>query len=82
MLADCCEAAVRSIKDPNAESIEARVHEVIGNIWLKRDGQLSECPLTAKDVSIIEQSFISTLTAQYHERVEYPSLEEIEDAKK
>ena len=82
MLADCCEAAVRSIKDPNAESIEAKVHEVVGNIWLKRDGQLSECPLTAKDVSIIEKSFISTLTAQYHERVEYPSLEEIEDAKK
>ena len=41
-----------------------------------QDGQLSESPLTAKDIKKIEQSFLKTLSAQYHERVEYPPLEE------
>jgi len=36
----------------------------------------SESPLTAKDIKKIEQSFLKTLSAQYHERVEYPPLEE------
>lgn len=76
MLADCCEAAVRSLKDQNRESIEAKVRDVISAIWLKRDGQLSECPLTARDVKVIEESFVNTLTAQYHERIEYPDPED------
>lgn len=82
MLADCCEAAVRSIKQPTHESIGAKVHDVIGNLWLKQDGQLSECPLTARDILLIQKSFVKTLSAQYHERIEYPTLEEIENAKK
>lgn len=82
MLADCCEAAVRSIKQPSQASIEAKVHDVIDNIWLKRNGQLNESPLTASDITVIERSFIKTLSAQYHERIEYPDLEEIENAKR
>lgn len=74
MLADCCEAAVRSLKVQNSDSITAKVHEVISSIWLKPNGQLSECPLTALDVKLIEKCFINTLTAQYHERVEYPDV--------
>lgn len=76
MLADCCEAAVRSVKNPSCENIALKVREVIAGIWLKRDGQLSECDLTAKDVKTIETVFINTLTAQYHERIEYPKAEE------
>lgn len=82
MLADCCEATVRSIRQPTVESIESKVHDVISNLWLKRDGQLSESPLTAKDITLIEKSFVKTLSAQYHERVEYPTMEEVENAKK
>ena len=76
MLADCCEAAVRSMKNPTHEMIADKVHEVINGLWLREDGQLSESPLTAKDIKKIEQSFLKTLSAQYHERVEYPPLEE------
>lgn len=79
MLADCCEAAVRSIKQPTEELIEAKIRDVIAGIWLKRNGQLSEAPITAKDVSSIERSFIISLSAQYHERIEYPELEAIDD---
>ena len=76
MLADCCEAAVRSMKNPTHEMIADKVHEVINGLWLREDGQLSESPLTAKDIKKIELSFLKTLSAQYHERVEYPPLEE------
>lgn len=72
MLADCCEAAVRAIKRPTKELIEERVHSIVNNLWRTRDGQLTESPLTAQDVSIIEESFIKNLLAQYHERIEYP----------
>lgn len=73
MLADCCEAAVRALKRPTPEMIEDRVHKVITGLWQPADGQLSESPLTAKDIRLIETSFIKNLLAQYHERIEYPA---------
>lgn len=72
MLADCCEAAVRSIKRPTAELIEERVKSVIKALWQPDDAQLSVCPLTAADIRKIEKSFVKNLLAQYHERIEYP----------
>lgn len=72
MLADCCEAAVRSIKRPTAELIEERVKSVVKSLWQPDDAQLSECPLTASDIRSIEKSFVKNLLAQYHERIEYP----------
>ena len=76
MLADCCEAAVRSIKRPTSELIEERVHTIVNNLWRSPEGQLSDSPLTAKDVKLIEASFIKNLLAQYHERIEYPATNE------
>jgi hypothetical protein len=73
MLADCCEAAVRALKRPTQEMIEERVKNVINGLWLPADGQLSESPITAKDIRTIEASFIKNLLAQYHERIEYPA---------
>ena len=72
MLADCCEAAVRAIKRPTAELIEERVRSVVRSLWQPDGAQLSECPLTAGDIRLIEKSFIKNLIAQYHERIEYP----------
>ena len=73
MLADCCEAAVRALKRPTAESIEERVRAIIRGLWQPDDAQLSESPLTANDIRLIEKSFIQNLIAQYHERIEYPA---------
>ena len=72
ILADRCEAAVRALKRPTPEMIEERVRSVIAGLWTPADGQLSESPLTAKDIRVIEASFIKNLLAQYHERIEYP----------
>lgn len=36
------------------------------------DGQLDECNLTLKDLSIIEDSFSKILFGIYHQRIDYP----------
>jgi putative nucleotidyltransferase with HDIG domain len=51
MLADCCEAAVRSIAKPNVNRIEAMVRKIIRERL--HDGQLDECNLTLKDLNKI-----------------------------
>lgn len=78
MLADCCEAAVRSMKDPTMRDIAAKVREVIDHKWDKRGSMLWDSPLTFIDIKRIETSFLRTFAALYHERVEYPDLEEID----
>ncbi|MCR5611097.1 MAG: HDIG domain-containing protein [Clostridiales bacterium] len=78
MLADCCEAAVRSMQNPNMKDIENKVREVIAHKWDKHDSMLWDSPLTFIDIKKIEDSFIRTFSAFYHERVEYPDLEEID----
>ena len=78
LLADCCEAAVRSMTNPTMKDIETRVRDVITHKWDKRDSMLWNSPLTFTDVKKIEKSFIKTFAALYHERIEYPDLEEID----
>ena len=70
MLADSCEAAVRSIQEPNREKVEEMVHKVVkGKI---DDGQFNLCPLTFQQIAQIENSFLRTFTGLMHERIEYP----------
>lgn len=73
MLADCCEAAVRSLGDCTKEAREEMVHKVI---WSKlTDGAenlLSSAPLTFHELSEIERSFLRTLGGIMHDRIEYP----------
>ena len=78
MLADCCEAAVRSMVSPTMDDNREKVREVITHKWDKRDSMLWASPLTFAEIKLIEESFIDTFTALYHERVEYPDLEEID----
>ena len=78
MLADCCEAAVRSMNNPTMDEIRAKVREVMTHKWDKRDSMLWESPLTFTEIKQIEESFLNTFAALHHERVEYPDLEEID----
>ena len=78
MLADCCEAAVRSMTNPTMDEITAKVREVMTHKWDKRDSMLWDSPLTFIEVKKIEESFLETFAALHHERVEYPDLEEID----
>jgi putative nucleotidyltransferase with HDIG domain len=70
MLADSCEAAVRSIPSPSWEAVEEMVHKVIRS--KVDDGQLALCPLTMLEMTQIENSFLRTLNGLMHERIEYP----------
>lgn len=74
MLADSSEAAVRSIKNPTKESITDMVSKVINGKL--SDGQLEECDITYKDIQKIINTFVTTLVAISHDRIEYPESKE------
>lgn len=70
LLADSVEAAMRSLREPNAEKIKEVVHKIINNKFI--DGQLDECDLTLRDMEKISDVFIRILGGIYHSRIFYP----------
>lgn len=70
MLADSIEAASRSLDEPTPIRLQNIVKNIIQRKFM--DGQLDECNLTLKDLSIIEDSFIRILLGIYHQRIDYP----------
>ena len=72
MLADCCEAAVRSINSADKAKVEEMVHKVIASKYSDKDGLLMNAPLTLAQITIVERSFLKTFLGLLHERIEYP----------
>lgn len=72
MLADSCEAAARSLAHPDPESIRAIVVRIFDAII--SDGQLDECDLTLRELTQIREAIITSLTAIYHTRIDYPGF--------
>jgi cyclic-di-AMP phosphodiesterase PgpH len=70
MLADSIEAASRSLDEPTPVRLQNIVKNIIQRKFM--DGQLDECNLTLKDLTIIEESFIRILLGIYHQRIDYP----------
>ncbi|MBI1921491.1 MAG: HDIG domain-containing protein [Geobacter sp.] len=70
MLADCVEAASRTLTDPTPARIQGMVQKIINNIFT--DGQLDECELTLKNLHEIAKSFNIILSGIYHHRIDYP----------
>jgi len=70
MLADCVEAASRTLINPTADRIQGMVQKIINSIFI--DGQLDECELTLKNLHEIAKSFNRILTGIYHQRIDYP----------
>lgn len=71
MVADAAESACRTLVDPAPARIRNLVHELMMKRLL--DGQFDECGLTFKELRVIEDSLVKSLTAFYHGRVKYPS---------
>lgn len=70
MLADSVEAATKALQDKSVEAIAERIDSVVdGKI---ADGQLANCPLTMKDISVIKKQFLKSIEGYYHKRDEYP----------
>jgi cyclic-di-AMP phosphodiesterase PgpH len=70
LLADSIEAASRTLIDPAPARIQGLVQKIIQNAI--SDGQLDECELTLKDLSLIAGSFNKILNGIFHHRIEYP----------
>ncbi|MBE5785240.1 MAG: HDIG domain-containing protein [Clostridiales bacterium] len=77
MLADSCEAAVRSLGDTKKEAMEEMVHKVIYGKMTDSDNMMTNAPLTLAEFTEIEKSFIKTFGGIMHDRIEYPDLEEV-----
>jgi hypothetical protein len=73
MLADSCEAAVRSLNEPTREEVADMVRKIVQGKM--DDGQLKLSPLTLSEINAIERSFLVTFTGLMHERIRYPALE-------
>lgn len=74
MLADSVEAIATSRfagKTPDETEIRRAVHEAVTEKY--EDKQLSNSPLTFKDLEIIKEAFVRTLQNRFHQRVKYPT---------
>ncbi len=72
MLADTIEAAVRSMKSPTPKAIDQFIEQLVrGKL---EDGQLSDSPLSLRDIDKICEAFSGILKGVYHERIEYPQV--------
>ncbi|MBN1589090.1 MAG: HDIG domain-containing protein [Pirellulales bacterium] len=70
MLADAVESASRTLVGPTPARIDGLVREIAERRL--EDGQFDESGLTLRELRIIEDTMIKTVTAIYHGRVKYP----------
>lgn len=69
MIADAVESAVRSLKNPTPEEIEAIIDKII--IERLNDTQLADSPLTLRDIKTIAATFSRILRGMQHNRIKY-----------
>ncbi len=77
MLADCCEAASRTLHKPSHQKIDALVWDIFRKKI--RDGQLDSAELSFRELAIVRKSFVKTLTTMLHSRIVYPKDEDNKD---
>ncbi len=75
-IADSVEAAVRSMPEPTPEKINKLVHSIIQDKL--NDGQFNECDISVRELTIIERTLCTTLNGIFHNRIEYPTEEELQ----
>jgi len=70
MLADSVEASSRTLEEPNHQRYKDLVYKILNKKLF--DGQLSDTPLTLKDLHTIADRFVATLVSIHHARIPYP----------
>lgn len=70
MMADSIEAASRSLKKYDTESISTLVENIIGN--QVNNKQFDNTNLTFRDIDTVKELFKEKLRNMYHTRIEYP----------
>jgi putative nucleotidyltransferase with HDIG domain len=72
MLADSCEAALRSADVKSRADIELHVRRIIDHY--RESGQLDECGLTLADLKTVEFIFVNMIEATTHPRINYDAV--------
>jgi putative nucleotidyltransferase with HDIG domain len=70
MLADSCEAALRSLKDATPEKALSMLNNIIRAKW--QEGQLADSGLTREEMPKIAQIFAEVWQQFHHKRIPYP----------
>lgn len=70
MMADACEAAAKSLVEPDEAKIRALVNKIIdGQV---ADGLFNEAPISFSNINKVKNCLIKRLKTIYHTRVSYP----------
>lgn len=69
MLADSCEAAVRSLDEKDEASIRAMVTKIVRGKMT--DGQLDSCNLSFRELGEIIDAFVTMQEGYFHKRIKY-----------
>lgn len=72
MLADSCEAALRSLKDATPEEALTMINKILRARW--QDNQLVDAGLTRAEMSEIAEIFVQVWQQFNHQRIAYPKL--------
>ncbi|NEQ31095.1 MAG: HDIG domain-containing protein, partial [Leptolyngbya sp. SIO4C5] len=70
MLADSCEAALRSLKEATPEEALSMVNKILRARW--RDGQLVDSCLSRENMAVIADIFVQVWQQYNHKRIAYP----------
>lgn len=81
MIADATESAVRALRNASAEEVDIIIDKIITE--RVNDGQLSDSPLTLKDLKVIANTFGRIIRGMQHERIKYQNdiTQELEKSK-
>ena len=69
MLADCVEAATRTIKKPNHQKYQKFINSIVSEKI--SHGQLDNSGLTMTELKTIKEAFITPLIGRDHHRISY-----------
>lgn len=79
MMSDAVEAASRSLKSYDEESISKLVEGVVNGQMA--DGQFRNSPISFRDVEVAKRVFVEKLKNIYHTRIQYPELKNSKEDK-
>ncbi len=74
MIADSVEAASRTATTASAEEFASIIDRIIENKISEE--QFHESPLTLGELSVVRKAFLDVLVSTYHERPQYPTMQE------
>ena len=79
MIADSVESASRTLKEHSQEELDNMINKIIQTKL--NDGQLSDSPLTLKDLKTIAAAMSKNLRAAHHQRIKYHEniIQELEE---